>query len=106
MFKPTNIDKNIYVLAKGEVGNFSLHLMPPLNVPNGQSRSYLSVANSLEKFDDGAEVSYEQALNFFDTSYDEEKFMFWGRITFPHTHQGAKEQKWTIIFSNDLKQNV
>lgn len=100
------LEKNIYVPVNGKLHDFSVHLMPPLNVLGGKSNAYLSLSKSNQLLDNQREVSYYNRLYFFDTKYDRESRVFFGVICWPQPYKGADRMEYTLKFSEDLRYTI
>jgi len=97
------IDKNIYIPRNGTLHNFSIHLIPPLNIPFKKSNAYISLSESDEKFTSGRPISIFSKLYFFNSRYDKKTRTFTGVIYFPEEFKGVDRMEFTIVFSEDLE---
>lgn len=103
-FENYNIDKNIYVTDQGAgVNDFSVHMVPPLNMPYQKGNAYLSISNSRDTFDNGQPIAAQSTIRFFNPKFDKTLRIFTAVIYWPKTYQGADREEWTLIFSEDLK---
>ena len=105
-YETFSVDKNIYVRKGAQVNDFSLHMMPPLSMPNRRSNAYLSIASSSESFDDSEPLSPYNLIHFFNTKYDKHTRTFSGTIYWPKSYLGAEKMEWTLVFSEDFRRVV
>ena len=86
-----------------DIHDFSIHLMPPLNLPFKKGNAYLSLSNTNEKLDNLKPLSIYSKLYFFNPRYDRDTRTFTGVIYFPQSYKGIDRMDYSLTFSHDLK---
>ena len=76
VYVAVSLEKNIYIKENKEIHDFSIHLLPPLNLPFKKGNAYLSLSNTSEKLDNLKPLSQYSKLYFFNPKYDKEKRTF------------------------------
>ena len=101
-----SLDKNIYLLENRKINDFSIHLMPPLNMPFKKGNAFLSLSGTDEKLDNMKPLLLYSKLYFFNPKYDRMTRTFTGNIYFPQTYKGVDRMDNTLVFSEDLSRTV
>ena len=93
----------MYVHETSEIHDFSIHLIPPLNLPHKRSNAYLSVSKSIQTLDNSVPLSIYSKLYFFNPRFNNQTNTFTAVVYWPHSFKGVDYTEYTLTFVKDMR---